>query len=146
MNLDNIVEPVDKTFQTSSDSEIISFEKKYNIKFPEEYKMFLEKYGRCMFTGEATIETECKSTTEVFTMYGISCDAGHIGADLDSHPDYKENGFIPIADDMFNNRYVIDSKDGRILFLNYLNAECTIKIAANSFSKFLQKIIIQPDD
>ena len=146
MNLDNIFEPISGFFQSSDISAISKFENDYGITFPDSYKAHLESYGRCMFSGSATIETECKSIVEIFTMYGINCDTGDIGKDLEMHDDYKENGYIPIGDDMFNNRYIIDSSNGKILFSDCSSSEYIAKLVANSFSEFLQKIEVVIDE
>jgi len=78
MNLDNIFEPISGFFQSSDISAISKFENDYGITFPDSYKAHLESYGRCMFSGSATIETECKSIVEIFAMYGINCDCSGI--------------------------------------------------------------------
>lgn len=142
----NIFEPVKDKYENLNDEEISRLENSLNCQFPEDYRSFLLKCGRCMFTGEATIKDVNGNELEIFTMFGGKGDAGNIQKDFDLHPEYAQDGLIPIADDMFNNRFVLHVPNGNVGFIDYSSGTATYVEVAKSFAEFIDKIEVVPDE
>lgn len=143
MSVEDYLEPIFEDFEVCNESDILRFEKMNSVSLPDDYKYFLRKYGRCMFSGEAYIED---TNLEVFTMFGINSTAGNIEYELKIHPDYVKNGYVPIGDDSFNNRYVLNITNGHVLYLDYAQSGCNIIVVSESFTGFLQKIRVVIDE
>lgn len=144
--MSEIFEPVEGVFEPLSREELSSLEGTLGFALPSDYKNFLTKYGRCVFTGEALVKTPSGQELELFTMFGAKGDAGNLLNDIDLHPEYLENDLIPIADDMFNNRYVLNLNSGEISFIDYTNGTGSQILIAKSFTDFLNKIEVVSDD
>jgi len=144
--MSEIFEPVEDVFEPLSREELSSLESSLGFILPSDYVSFLSKYGRCIFIGEALIKAYDGQEFEVFTMFGAKGDAGNILNDIELHPEFSKNSLIPIADDMFNNRYVLNSKSGEVLFVDYTNEAGSHISIAKSFTEFVNKIKVVPDD
>lgn len=142
----SIFEPIEDNYEGLNDEEISSLEKSLNCKLPEKYREFLSNYGRCMLSGEAAITDEDGNELEIFTMFGGKGEAGNIKKDFDLHPEYAQDGLIPIADDMFNNRFVLHTETGKIGFINHSSGTSTYTEVAKSFEEFVNKIEVIPDE
>lgn len=132
------IEPILEEYEKAKDSDIKSIEKLANAKLPEIYVDFLKKYGHSMFDGIALIESPDKNEYEVFTLYGAST----VIDDIRLHEDYEGNGIIPIADDAFNNRFIINSEYGKIQFVEYLSGRAEVINITDTFENFLKKITV----
>lgn len=142
----NIFDPVEDNYENLSGEEISQLERILNCRFPEEYRVFLSTYGRCMFSGEAIVKDESGNELEVFTMFGWKGEAGNIKKDSDLHPEYTQDGLIPIADDMFDNRFVLHVETGKVGFIDYSSGTATYTKVARSFEEFVKKIEVVPDE
>lgn len=141
-----IFEPILDEFEILSAEDLSSLEKALNCSLPEDYANFLLQYGRCMFAGEASIKLDNGRDLEVFTMFGTKSEVGNILSDIQLHPEYFDQGLIPIADDMFNNRYLINKKTGSIFFIDYDAAEASPVLVKNTFTEFINGIEVIPDE
>lgn len=146
MEMSDKFEPINDNFEALTQKELSKLESSINCKLPSDYSDFLLKYGRCMFSGQASIKISESLEAEIFTMYGAKGDAGNILKDIELHSEYVAEGIIPIADDMFNNRYVLHSKSEDILFIDYSSGEATSVLVAKNFTDFIRKIEVIPDD
>ena len=66
--------------------------------------------------------------------------------DLTDHGEYVSSKWAPIADDLFNNRYVVDLATGRVLFLEYGGGQCRSTLVAPDFEKFIASIQVTQDE
>ncbi|OUR72492.1 hypothetical protein A9Q78_06765 [Methylophaga sp. 41_12_T18] len=139
-----IFEPILDEFQPTSAKDVSAFEKRYNVVLPEEFKKFQFTYGRCMFSGEASIVSKSNANLEVFTMFGINCGAGDISDDIETHEEYASQGLVPFADDSFNNRYVIKTEDGSVWYLEYNAGTCNTDQVSDTFEGFMRNIELTP--
>jgi hypothetical protein len=65
--------------------------------------------------------------------------------DLVAHSDYVADGLLPIADDLFNNRYVVELSTGKVRFIEYSEGRRREREIAGSFDAFLMAIRVIPD-
>lgn len=142
----NVFEPVKDEFENLNGEELAELESSLNLHFPKAFRDFLLKYGRCMFSGEATVKDESGNELEIFTMFGYKGEAGNIQRDFELHPEYAQDSLIPIADDMFNNRFVLHATSGKVGFIDYSSGSTTYAKVAKSFEIFLEKIEVIPDE
>ncbi|MBZ9558060.1 MULTISPECIES: SMI1/KNR4 family protein [unclassified Modicisalibacter] len=106
-------------------------------------EFFLLSHGRCMFSGDATITDIAGNEREIFTMFGKG-ESGGVIEDYHIHPSYALENLIPIADDMFNNRFAMKYTTGEIFFLDHSPGENKCVKVAKSFTDFLEMINIEP--
>lgn len=140
-----IFEPVEDEFDPLSQKELSLLESSLDNTLPSDYKKFLMKYGRCVFTGETLITAPDGQELEVFTMFSAKGDVGNFLSDMEMHPEYLANSLIPIADDMFNNRYVLNLNSGDVSFIDYSNGTGLMILIAKNFTEFLNSIEVIPD-
>jgi hypothetical protein len=144
--MSEIFEPIEDKFEPLNKEELSSIEGLLEAPLPDDYAKFQMNYGRCIFIGEALIRTVDGREIEVFSMFGAKGDVGNFLVDLELHPEYLEGKLIPIADDMFNNRYVLNYISGEISFIEYSNGVGSLLSVASSFTEFLKNIEVIPDD
>jgi hypothetical protein len=138
------IAPIEAAFEACDDKDIRAIETKAGFKLPATYVSFLKTYGHCMFTGEATVKRPGEMPPlRIDTMFGCGDSAGNILVDLQRHPEYRYNGLVPIADDNFNNRYVL-RKSGEVLFIDYSRGSAAISKLADSFDEFLNMLDVRP--
>jgi hypothetical protein len=113
------------------------------VEFPSLLVTLLTRFGRCSFAGIGVVSAHGRE----FDMFGGRRD-GHcsILEDWLFHPDYQTEKLIPIADDMFNNRYVWDTTSGKVLFIDYSHRHGEETVIGESFEDFLGKVDVVPDD
>ncbi len=144
--MSEIFEPVENEFEPLSQEELSSLESSLGFSLPVDYAKFLKRFGRCVFIGEALTKTVNGLELEVFTMFGAKGDIGNLLYDIKLHPEYLVDKLVPIADDMFNNRYVLNYDSGEVSFIDYSNGQCSLVSIANSFTEFVNEIEVVPDD
>jgi SMI1/KNR4 family protein SUKH-1 len=137
------IAPIEAAFEVCDDDDVQAIEAKAGFKLPATYVSFLKTYGRCMFAGEATVRCPGEMPPlRIDTMFGCGDSAGDILADMRRHPEYRNNGLVPIADDNFNNRYVL-RKTGEVLFIDYSRGPTSINKIADSFDAFLAMLDVR---
>jgi hypothetical protein len=137
------LEPIEATFEGCDDADVRAVEAKAGFKLPESYASFLKTFGRCMFARAATIRCSAPiPPPSIATMFGCKDSAGSILTDMRLHPEYLRNGLVPIADDNFNNRYVL-RKTGEILFIDYSRGAGVVSKVADSFDEFLSMLDVR---
>ncbi len=109
---------------------------------PPGMRELLSTYGRCGFSGFASVKFENGHVEPIFTLF----DTATIVDDCIAHSDFEEGGFIPVADDEFNNRYLFSQRDGAVHFAEYANGSCVITRVASSFEAFLRAIEVDPSE
>lgn len=141
---DGKVAPINGAFEPASEEEIYDIESKLKIALPDAWRKFLATYGRCMFAGEAIVESDQIDPIGIFTIFGCKGGSGNIYADFMLHLDMQQASRVPIADDMFNNRYVWDSSSKKVFFIDYANGAAP-KQVAESIDEFFRKIVVISD-
>lgn len=139
------LDPIEDSFKPLKFEDIKKIEDIIGKKLPKQYVEFIQRFGRCGFLGEATVVTE-NENYPIFTFYGSGTGSGSLIRQLDLHPDLRDDGKLPIADDLFNNIYVLDVNLGRIYYIVYLQGHAKAKYIATSFSDFINKIEVIPDE
>jgi len=138
-----MIAPIEAAFEVCDDDDIRAIETKAGFKLPAIYVSFLKTYGHCMFTGEATVRRVGEMPPlRIDTMFGCGDSAGNILIDMQRHPEFRNNGLVPIADDNFNNRYVL-RKSGEVMFVDYSRGWAAISKLADSFDEFLNLLDVQ---
>ncbi len=138
------LQAVDDAFDPASEQELLAAEAALGVTLPELFRELQKSYGRCRFTGEALIPANGVEPLGVFSILGCKGTAGNLLVDFRERPDLRAEGLVPIADDRFNNRYVWDSANGQVLFINTANRKAPLLVAA-SFAEFLNEIWIGPN-
>ena len=139
MPLFDNLKPVLNSFEPSSQAEIDELEAVVGFPMPADYVAFLQRFGRCMIDGEATVLGH-----DLCTFYGTSGDAGNVIRDYLAHDDYVEHTLVPVADDLFNNRYVLRVSTGEIGFIEYGNGSARFLHIAESFGAFIDQVAVTP--
>lgn len=109
---------------------------------PSQLQEFLQNFGGAGFNGEAQIELQTGQKEGVFTLFAAS----RVRQDLTDHEDYVSNGWAPIADDLFNNRYVVEVATGHVIFLEYGGGQCRSTLVAPNFEAFIASIQVTQDE
>src|SRR5262245_18727623 len=87
---------------------------------PASYVSFVKTYGRSMFAGcNASVALPEGGKLPIFVFFGKGAPDRNVLEDLKRHPEYVEADYLPIADDLFSNRFVIDLRSGEIVYLQY---------------------------
>jgi len=139
MQLLDHLKPVFDSYEPSTPAEIDRLNSVVGLPMPMDYVAFLQTFGRCMIDGEATILGHA-----IFTFYGTSGNAGNIIDDYLLHDDYVEQKLVPVADDLFNNRYVLSPATGEIGFIEYGHGIARFFPIAKTFSEFIGQISVAP--
>lgn len=115
---------------------IVNMEKKYNIKFPNQYKEFL-----CKYNGGYTPRTKFKVgkiSSDIREFYGIG-DA-KLTLDEDELQLWIRKGVLPIASDSFGNYIVIglnNDVNGKIFFCDHEQGN-KLEYVAENLKSFIQ--------
>ena len=139
MRLSDHLTPIFSSFEPSNSAEIEQLESIVGLPMPVDYVAFLQTFGRCMIDGEATVLGH-----DICTFFGTSGDVGNVTNDYLLHNDYVEQKLVPIADDMFNNRYVLRASTGEIRFIEYSSGTSRLFHIAESFGAFIEQITVVP--
>jgi hypothetical protein len=75
-----------------------------------------------------------------FTFFGTQGSPGDVLSDYEAHPQFVELGLLPIADDIFNNRFVLRLASGAVGFVEFSGGAASYRELAPSFSEFLSNI------
>jgi hypothetical protein len=114
---------------------------------PASYVSFLKIYGRSMFEGcDANVVLPEGGKLPIFVFFGKGGPGRNVLEDLEHHPEYVEADYLPIADDLFNNRFVIDLRSGEIVHLQYGDGKVEVTKVADDFEHFLEQIEVVPAD
>ena len=141
-NFDAKIEPLDGiSFLPDSDAAIEALQRVLRRDLPDTLTLILRRYGACGFVGSAIVRTTDGTDVGIFTLFSAS----KIERDYLAHPDYADRGFIPFADDEFNDRFVWHGDSGKVLFIGYTEGSSSITEVARSFDDFLKKISVVSD-
>ena len=104
---------ISKFDNTNIESHIKEFEEKYNFKFPKQYRDFLLKYN-----GGETPKSRFKIgkiDSDIRAFYGLGgvdyYDYSFFVEGMNTLVDYLEDGFVPIAPNVFGDYILIGIKD-----------------------------------
>lgn len=139
------IEPIFDDFEPATEAEVNLAESKIKWALPELYRGLLLKYGRFMFDCEVVVNIGVSEQQNVFTVFGCTGAKGNFLSDFEAHPDFQEKGLIPFADDMSNNRYVLNSKTGEIYFIDYAKSG-EMMLVADDFRGFIERLDFIPED
>ncbi len=114
---------------SSSEDDVLRIEKRYKIKIPEIYKLFLFKYGDCTIEQEIRYRpvkpshyTDKDGLNDFGSFFGFEEGMNNIGKIIKQYYERVPNSLIPIADDGLGNLVCIGVKDeyrGKIYFWNH---------------------------
>jgi hypothetical protein len=107
---------------------------------PAAMKAVLTTYGPAGFTGSASVSSDAGRVRAIFTLFGVA----EIERDLRRHSYFHEFGLLPIADDEFNDRFVL-CRDGSVQFVEFENGQFSLHRVAPSFDEFLGRIEVSAD-
>jgi len=142
-NIASKIEPFDEDFYELTDLEVEELEKKLNVVLPNDYKSFIRYYGGAVLDGEASVDNG-KMKHELFTFFGASKDGVNLVDDRNDHEDYIKENIIPIADDSFDNRFVLDVITNKVYFIEYSDGFAKKIFISDSFAGFLRMIDVAP--
>lgn len=136
---DSRFEPIDAQFRPITIEEIRELEQKVHSSLPTEFVDFLSRHGGCGFSGDAKVVCHGQSLP-IFTFF----DNQKLLSKLEVYSDLAVEGRIGIADDLFGNPFVLDVSTGKVYFIDFTTNPPVGKKVADSFSKFLASIEVQP--
>lgn len=137
--------PVDDQFRGASKTEIQNIEKLLGSSLPKDYVEFLERYGKSTFSGEATVAVEGNRPLGVFVLFAAGGEHCSVLADLQAHEDYLREKVVPVGDDLFNNRYLMNPASGEVFFVEYPHGTNSAVKVSSSFSDFINSIQVSAD-
>lgn len=144
LGIEKIVEPIGEQFCAATGDEVRRIEKMIGGSLPPSFVSFLTTLGNCMFSGWATVSAANGEKLSIATMFGASGPFQSILEDLKAHEDYVAEGVVPIADNNFNDRYVLRLATGKVHYIEYKSGTCRVVEVAESFDDFLQRICVEP--
>lgn len=139
----SLVSPIFDSFEPATEAELEAAERAIGLSLPRFFRDFQCAYGRCMFVGEASVSS-AEQTFEVLTIFGCKGEAGNFVHDFEFHEDYRAAGLVPIGDDSFNNRFLWNSHDNKVLFVDYDRGSPQIFPVADSVEAFFDAIVVKP--
>lgn len=139
------LEPIDTEFIQATEADLKLIEETLRAPVPAQVSTFLQNFGRSMFDGDAAVAAQDGEECGVFTFFCAAGPTGSVIADLLSHPDYVADGLLPIADDLFNNRFVVRVDTGEVWFIAYAHGVVSTHLVASSFDEFLEAIEVISD-
>lgn len=139
------LQPIFSEFNKATEDELRAIETVLDASLPAQVVTFLRSYGGASFAGEASVTAIDGTACTVFTIFCAAGPKGSVTNDLAAHSDYASDGLLPIADDLFNNRYVVDLRTGRVRFIDYGEGRRREREIAGSFDAFLSAIRVIPD-
>jgi hypothetical protein len=137
--------PVGDQFDPATEHEVSAAEGALGMAFPRTFRKLQLTYGRCMFNGDATIRPPSGAPLDIFTLFGCKGEGGNCVNDFLAHPDYIARAMLPIADDIFNNRYVWSAVTGQVSFFDYTHGLGELTVA-DSLEQFFANIEVVPDE
>jgi cell wall assembly regulator SMI1 len=137
--------PIGDQFDAATEREVQAAENALQMSLPPILRELQLKHGRCMFDGEATVQTISGEVLNVFTIFGCKGEVGNCVTDFHAHPEFIARALLPIGDDMSNNRYVWDSNSGNVGFIDYAS-QVAVATVAESLEEFFQNIHVVPDE
>jgi hypothetical protein len=142
VNALNSLSPINDVFARASASQLASIEAAIGVALPDAYAAFVSEYGAsAFFEADAVVATLSGDEEMVFTFF----DAAKVLDDIRSHDDFAAKKLVPFADDMFNNRYVLNGADNwSAHFIAYDAGTARVSRVADSFAGFLSRLTLRP--
>lgn len=139
------LEPIDDEFIGATEADIQAVEDSIGARLPADFRSFHMTYGWCGFAGDANVRVNDHVHAPISNFFGGGVDRGSLLRDLKAHDDYVAEKLVPIATDDFDNRFVLDAKEGfAVYWINYSKNPPEITKVANSFSDLLARIEVEP--
>ena len=134
--------PIGGAFEVAGLSDVQAIEHVIGAPLPGDYVNFLSKFGASMVSGEASCPLPEGEAALILTFFG----AEKVLEDCRSHEDYVLGGYVPFADDFFNNRFVVHAASGAVFFIEYKSGAAVHMSVSPSFGEFLERIEVASDD
>ena len=134
--------PIGEEFERATTMQLQAVAALLSRPVPPQLEEFLLNYGGAAFNGEAQVGLPTGAKKGVFTLFSVS----KVLQDLADHEDYVSNRWAPVADDLFNNRYVVDLSTEGVLFLEYGGGQCHSTMVARNFETFMARIQVTQDE
>jgi len=138
----NSLSPISDAFARASAAELAAIEGVIGEVLPGAYADFVSAYGAsAFFEADASVALLSGGEEMVFTFF----DAAKVLADIRWHDDFAAKKLVPFADDMFNNRYVLNGADNwSVHFIAYEAGTARVSRVADSFADFLSRLTLRP--
>lgn len=121
------------------DVKIDQIEKVLGRELPKDYCDFIKQYGGAFVGGLIDGSLQLP----ILTFFGADEKTG-ILAKLQTHPDFRDDGVLPIADCELGNLYIL-SRENAVHYINYYGGETTARKVADSFQEFVSRIVVSND-
>lgn len=138
-----MLEPVGEAFLRASEDELMAIEATVGVSLPGAFKDFLRNYGASTArNGDLVVSAESGDKL-LFVFF----DAKRVLDDIRTHDDFAAEAIIPFADDMFNNRFVIDGKGAwSVHFICWERGVARATRLAPTFDDFLGRLGLRSFD
>lgn len=137
--------PIGNHFDSASERELLAAEVELGMPLPVPFRELQLKYGRCTFDGDAIVPRVSGPPLDIFVLFGCKGEANNCVTDFRAHPEFVAEGLLPIADDIFNNRYVWSATTGQVSFVDYTGGLGMVTVA-ESLEQFFERIEVLPDE
>ncbi len=137
--------PIGSDFDGASEHEVLAAESAIGMPLPAAFRELQLKYGRCTFDGNASVSPASGPPLDIFVLFGCKGKANNCVTDFHAHPEFVAQRLLPIADDIFNNRYVWNAATGQVSFVDYTGGLGMVTVA-ESLEQFLESIEVLPDE
>ena len=134
--------PINDAFARASAGELAAIEGVIGEALPGTYAAFVSEYGAsAFFEADAIVASLSGDEEVVFTFF----DAAKVLEDIRSHDDFAAKKLVPFADDMFNNRYVLNGADNwSVHFIACESGAARVSRIADAFTDFLSQLTLKP--
>ncbi|WP_417316009.1 SMI1/KNR4 family protein [Cycloclasticus pugetii] len=147
LDLHTYLRPISGDYSPLTPEQAREVERLVGFELPASYTAFASDFGGGgVFQGEATVKTDDGRELAVFTIFGGVALTPSVLEDLKAHPEWQEAGLIPIADDMFNNRFLLECRTGKIHFIEYSEGVSRAFEVAPSFEAFVERVEVVLDE
>lgn len=137
--------PISNHFDSASERELLAAEVELGMPLPVPFRELQLKYGRCTFDGDAIVPRVSGPPLDIVVLLGCKREANNCVTDFRAHPEFVAEGLLPIADDIFNNRYVWSVTTGQVSFVDYTGGLGMVTVA-ESLEQFFERIEVLPDE
>jgi hypothetical protein len=138
------LKPIFSEFHKATDLEIRELEAVMRGSLPVQVVRFLRSCGGAGFAGQASVMAADGTSCGVFTIFRACGPSGSVMNDLAAHPDFAARSLLPVADDLSNNRYVVEMVTGKVYFIEYAHGQSCHHEVAESFDDFMSSIRVIP--
>lgn len=140
--------PIAGAFRPMSNEQADQLEAVLGTELPADYRAFVQHYGRCGLDGDVDIVPLEGPHLSILKFFGAPQPgrADDVFWHLETLRDELPTNCFAIGDDGFGNPFVLDALSGRVVFLDHDLGFREPRAVAPTFSDFLRRIVVTPDD